>query len=111
MTFNLNWLTGTTIQRNISFKTICSNNKEYYVLHVQSNTTIFHLVVQYKYNYMFRPYMWHFFRLRFNLLSSHTRCVGCFLGCWELGGGRGGQDLVVFNSGYHDLGLLQLDYH
>ena len=26
---------------------------------------------------MFRPYMWAIFRLRFNLQSSYTRCVGC----------------------------------
>ena len=38
----------------------CSKN--FCVLHVQSNTTIFHLVLQQKYNYMFRPYMWAIFR-------------------------------------------------
>ena len=38
------------------------------------------------------------------------RCVGCFLG---IGGwvGEGERGLVCFNSGYHDLGLLQVDYH
>ena len=57
------------------------NNKEFCVLHVQSNTTIFYLVVQLKYNYMFRPWMWVIFRLRFNLQISYTRCVGR-LGRW-----------------------------
>ena len=40
-----------------------SITKNFCVLHTQSNTTIFHLVVQYGYNYMFRPYMWTIFRL------------------------------------------------
>ena len=40
-----------------------SMTKNFCVLHIQSNTTIFHLVVQYEYNYMFRPYMWAIFRL------------------------------------------------
>ena len=92
-----------------------SNNKEYCVLHVQSNTTIFHLEVQEEYNYMFRPYMWAIFRLWFNLQSSYTSCVWCvFWGCWGLGGGvggGGGTKSRCFNSGYHDLGLLQVDYH
>jgi len=37
-----------------------SYNKEFSVLHLQSNITIFvfHLLVQQEYNYMFRPYMW-----------------------------------------------------
>ena len=59
------------------------NNKEFCVLHVQSNTTIIHLLVQQKYNYMFRPYMWAIFRLRFNLQISYTRCVRRLGGCGE----------------------------
>jgi len=34
-----------------------SITKNFCVLHIQSNTTIFHLVVQQVYSYMFRPYM------------------------------------------------------
>jgi hypothetical protein len=43
--------------------TYVDDNKEHCVLHIQSNTTIFYLLVQYEYNYMFRPYMWAFSRL------------------------------------------------
>jgi len=60
---------------------------------IQSNTTIFHLVVQLEYNYMFRPYMWAIFRLWFNLQSSYTRCAGCSFRV--LGVGWGDRDLVV----------------
>ena len=35
-----------------------SITKNFCVLHIQSNTSIFHLVVQYEYNYMFRPYVY-----------------------------------------------------
>ena len=84
------------------------NNKEFYVLHVQSNTTIFYLVVQWEYNYMFRPYMWAIFRLRFNLQISYTRCVGRFV--WGLGGGEGEGTRFRFDNGYHDPGLLQVDF-
>jgi len=35
-----------------------SITKNFCILHVQSNTTIFHPVVQYVYNYMFRPICW-----------------------------------------------------
>ena len=52
-------------------------SKNVCVLHIQSNTTIFHLAVQWVYNYMFRPYMWAIFRFWFNLQSSYTRCVEC----------------------------------
>ena len=34
------------------------NNKELCVIHVQSNTTIYYLLVHLEYNYMFRSYMW-----------------------------------------------------
>ena len=51
--------------------------KRFCALHVQSNTTIFHLAVQQVYNYMFQPYMLAIFRLWFNLQISYTRCVGC----------------------------------
>jgi len=37
--------------------------QKFCVLNVQSNTTIFHLVVQWENNYMFRPYRWAIFRL------------------------------------------------
>jgi len=40
--------------------------------------------------------------------------LGVFLGCWGLGGGGGGKRGTrsrCFSSGYHDLGLLQVDYH
>ena len=60
--------------------------KNFCVLHIQSNTTIFHLVVQWEYNYMFRPYMWTIFRLWFNLQNSYTRCVGCSFRVLGLGG-------------------------
>jgi len=56
---------------------VVSITKNYCVLHKQSNTTIFHLVVQHVYKYMFRPYMWAIFRMWFNSQSSYTRCVGC----------------------------------
>ena len=64
--------------------------KKLCVLYIQSNTTIFHLVVQWVYdyigcNYMFRSYMLAIFRLSFKLQRSYSRCVGCFLGYW--GGG------------------------
>jgi len=36
--------------------------QKFCVLHVQSNTTKFHLV-QWEYNYMFQPYRWAIFRL------------------------------------------------
>ena len=62
------------------------------VLHIQSNTTIFHPVVQWVYNYMFQPYMLAIFRLWFNLQSSYTRCVGCSFRV--LGVGWGERDLV-----------------
>jgi len=39
-----------------------SITKNFCVLHKQSNTTIFKLVVQWEYNCMFRPYMWAIFR-------------------------------------------------
>jgi len=47
---------------------VSSITKNVSVLHIQSNTTIFHLVVQWVYdyigcNYMFRPYMLAIFRL------------------------------------------------
>ena len=66
-----------------------SITKEFYVLHIQSNTTIFHLVIQQEYNYMFRPYMLAILRLLFILQGSDTRCVGYFLGYWRE------RDLVV----------------
>jgi len=56
---------------------------------------------------MFRSYMWAIFRLGCYLQISYTRCVGYFLGI----GWGGERDLVFFNRGYHDLGLLQVDYH
>jgi len=37
--------------------------KNFCVLHIQSYTTIFHLVAQWEYNYMFRLYRWAIFRL------------------------------------------------
>jgi len=59
---------------------------------------------------MFRPYMWAIFRLRFNLQISYTRCVGRFV--WGLGGWLGeGTRSRCFDSGYHDPGLLQVDFH
>jgi len=33
---------------------------------------------------------------------------GVLLGYWGLGGGN---EIAFFNSGYHDLGLLQVNYH
>jgi len=53
----------TCILRKTSISTLKSITKNYCVLHIQSNTTIFHLTVQYVYNYMFRPYIWAIFRL------------------------------------------------
>ena len=79
------------------------NNKEFSVLYLQSNTTIFHLVVQQKYNYMFRPYMWAIFRLCFDSQSSYTRCMGCSLRVLGVTRSR------CFYIGYHDQGLLQVD--
>jgi len=40
-------------------------------------------------------------------------CGVFFLGCWGLGERErgGGTRSHGFNSGYHDLGLLQVDYH
>jgi len=73
--------------------------------HVQSNKTIFHPVVQYEYNYVFRPCMWAIFRLRFNLQISYTRCVGRLGEGWA-GGTRSGR----FNSGYRDLGMTQMGF-
>ena len=55
-----------------------------------------------KYNYMFRPYMWAIFRLRFNLQISYTRCVGS-LGGW-------GTRSRCFNSWFRDPGLFQVDF-
>ena len=63
-----------------------SITKNFCVLHIQSNTTIFHPIVHYDYNYMFRPYMWAIFRLWFDFQSSHTRCMGVLFGYWGLGG-------------------------
>jgi len=60
---------------------------------------------------MFRPYMWAIFRLRSNFSGAAIQDVwGVF---WCIGGwvGEGRGVLVCFNSGYHDLGLLQVDYH
>ena len=56
---------GAKIKRKIRRQkvNIYCDNKEYCAIQVQSNTTIFCLVVQYEYNYMFRPYMWAIFRL------------------------------------------------
>jgi len=72
--------------------------KELCVLHVQLNTTIFQLVVQQEYNYMFRPYMWAIFKLWFNLQSSYTRCVGWFfegVGVWV--GEEGENEILLFH--------------
>jgi len=59
---------------------------------------------------MFRPYMWVIFRLQSNFPGATIQDVwGVF---WVLGGGgEGVRDLVCFNSGFHDLGVLQMDYH
>jgi len=58
---------------------------------------------------MFRPYMWAIFRLPSNILGAAIQDVWGVL--WVLGVEWGkGRDLLVFNSGYHDLGLLQVDY-
>jgi hypothetical protein len=73
-----------------AFRTITKN---FCALHIQSNTNIFHLAVQYLYNYMFRPYMLAIFRLWFNLQISYTRCAGCSFRV--LGVGWGERDLVV----------------
>jgi len=53
--------------------------------------------------------VWAIFTLWFYLQSSYTRCVGCSfmgIGCWV-----GGTRSRCFNSGYHDLGLLWVNYH
>ena len=70
------------LKRNVEFQLphcVGSIKKNFCLLHIQSNTTIFHLTVQYVYNHKFRPYMWAIFRLWFNLQSSYTRRVGCSL--------------------------------
>ena len=72
---------------------VCSVTKNFCVLHIQPNTTIIHLVVQYVYNYMFRPYMLAIFRFWFNLQSSYARCVGCSFRV--LGVGWGERDLAL----------------
>ena len=64
------------------------NNKEFLCIthtvehnYISSSSTV-------EYSYMFRPYMWAIFKLRFNLQSSYTRCVVRSLGYWGLGGGN-----------------------
>jgi len=55
---------------------------------------------------MFRPYMWAILMLRSNFSGAAVQECGV----WWLGG-RGGVRSRCSNSGYHDLGLLQVDYH
>jgi len=87
-----------------------SDNTVYYknlVHYVSSRTQL-----ESGYNYMFRPYMWAILRLRSNFSGVAIEDVSGVFEYWSLGGrGEGGQDLVCTNSGYHDLGLLQVDYH
>jgi hypothetical protein len=83
----------------------CLNKKTYCMLYIQSNTTIFQLVVQWVYdylgyNYMFRPYLLAIFRLYFNLSKSYP----CY-------GGGGGARSGRYNSGWYDLGILWVKYH
>ena len=80
---------------------ICLTTNNFCVLHIQSNTTIFHLVVQYEYNYMFRPYMLAIFRLDLTYGAAIQDVWGVLLGYWGLGGGN---KILLFQ--YHDLGLL-----
>jgi len=60
---------------------------------------------------MFRPYMWAIFRLRSNFPGVTIQECGVFFGYWGLGGGGEGARSRCFSDGYHDLGLLQVDYH
>ena len=55
---------------------------------------------------MFRPYMWAILRLPSNFSGAAIQECGV----WGLGGG-GGTRSRCSNGGYHDLGLLQVDYH
>jgi len=59
---------------------------------------------------MFRPYMWAIIRLRFNLQGVAIQAVWGVLEYWGLER-LVGRRSRCFNSGYHDLGLLQVDYH
>ena len=57
---------------------------------------------------MFRPYMWAIFRLRSNFSGAAIQDVwGCFVGYCGLGEGTRS---CCSSCGYHDLGLLQVDY-
>ena len=56
-------------------KEFCEITKNFCVLHIQSNTTVFHLKVQYVNNYKFRPYRLAIFRLWFNLGCVHSNRV------------------------------------
>ena len=64
---------------------------------------------------MFWPYIWAVFSLRSNFLGAAIEDVWGVFWALGLGGGEGegggGRDLVCFNNGYNDLGLLQVDYH
>ena len=53
---------------------------------------------------MFRPYMWAIFR-RFILQISYKDVWGVWVGGWGWG-----EEISFFNSGYHDPGLLQVDF-
>jgi len=61
--------------------------QEFGVLYLQSNTTIFQLVVQQEYNDMFWPYMLVIFRLRSNFSGAAIQEYRCFLGIgiWVVG--------------------------
>ena len=58
---------------------------------------------------MFRPHMWAIFRLQSNFSNFSGAAIQDVWGV-GVGGRGGGRDLVCFNSGYHDLGRLQVDY-
>ena len=74
---------------------VSSITKNFCLLQTQSNTTIFHLLVQWVYdyigcNYMFRPYMLTIFRLQFNYRAVIQDVWGGFRVL-----GVGERDLVV----------------
>jgi len=62
---------------------------------------------------MFRPYMWAIFRLRSNFSGVDIQDAWGVFWVLGVGGGgmRGGARSHCFSSGYHDLRLLQVDYH
>ena len=74
---------GSSFWNQENFCLLQEHNKEFCVLHVQSNTTIIHLLVQQEYNYMFRPHMCAIFRLR---LLTYRLVIQDMWGVWVGGG-------------------------